>query len=83
MIYQQELTSKLLNIFTAMEERPFTVNEFGVVARSKREAYDLLSIKGGYYLPPIEQAKVDYISDILSGDKKVIISAEFCVGTED
>ena len=66
-----------------MEERPFTVNEFGVVSRSKREAYDLLIIKGGYYLPPIEQAKADFIPDILSGDKKVIVSAEFYVGTED
>ena len=50
-----------------------TFNQFGAAARSKRETYDMLTIKGGYYLPPIDQANSDYISDILSGDKKVSI----------
>ena len=55
-----------------MEQRDFTVHEFGIVSQSKREVYDVLTIEGGYYLPPIEQANADYISDNLSGDKIVL-----------
>ena len=54
-----------------MDEKSLTVNEFGVIARSKKEVYDLMTVTGGYYLPTIEQANFDYISDILSGDKNV------------
>ena len=54
-----------------MEQRGFTVHEFEIVTQSKREVHDILTVKGGYYLPPIEQANADYISDILSGDKTV------------
>ena len=54
-----------------MEQREFTVHEFGIVSQSKREVYDILTVKGGYYLPPIEQANANYISDVLSGDKIV------------
>ena len=54
-----------------MNQKDFTVKEFGIVSQSKKEVYDVLTIEGGYYLPPIEQANADYISDILSGDKMV------------
>ena len=54
-----------------MEQREFTVHEFGIVSQSKREVYDILTVEGGYYLPPIEQANANYISDVLSGDKIV------------
>ena len=52
-----------------MNQKDFTVKEFRIVSQSKKEVYDVLTIEGGYYLPPIEQANADYISDILSGDK--------------
>ena len=39
--------------------------------RLKREVYELLKIKGGYYLSPIEQANREYIFDIMTGSKKV------------
>ena len=58
-----------------MERSGFTINEFGVVARRKRETYDTLAIREGYYLPPFFYANSDYIADILSGDKLVIIYA--------
>ena len=56
-----------------MEERrkQYTVHEFGIVCHSKKEVYDILTINGGYFLPPIEQADSDYIADILSGEKLV------------
>ena len=58
-----------------MERSGFTINEFGVVARTKRKMYDTLAIRGGYFLPLFFQANSDYIADILSGDKLVIIYA--------
>ena len=47
------------------------MHEFGIVSQSKREVYDILTVEGGYYLPSIEQANANYISDVLSGDKIV------------
>ena len=52
-----------------MNQKDFTVKEFGTVSQSKKEDYDVLTVDGGYSLPLIEQANADYISDILSGDK--------------
>ena len=48
--------------------------EVSIHARSKKEIYDLLCIRGGYYLPPIEQTNRDYIYDVMSGAKKVTFS---------
>ena len=45
--------------------------EVSIHARSKKEIYDLLCLRGGYYLPPIEQTDKDFIFDIMSGTKKV------------
>ena len=42
-----------------------------VVASSKGEIYRLLKDKGQYYLPPKNMAGADFISDIMSGEKKV------------
>ena len=56
-------------------EQSFTVHQFGVTCRSKKEVYDILTVRGGYYLPLIEQANSDYISDILSGEKLVSLVA--------
>ena len=42
-----------------------------VVARSKKEVYDKLVMKGEYYFPPIAQTNADFISDIMEGRKKV------------
>ena len=47
------------------------VNEISLHAGSKRELYRLLQLEGNIYLPPIEQANHKYISEILSGNKKV------------
>ena len=47
------------------------VNEIALHAKSKKELYRLLQLEGNIYLPPLEQANHKYISDILSGKKKV------------
>ena len=60
-----------------MNQREFTVLEFGIVSQSKKEVYDVLTVEGGYFLPPIEQANADYISDILSGNKIVAPVSQF------
>ena len=51
-----------------LNQQEFSVREIGIVARSKKEIYDILTVHGGYFLPPIELANSDYISDILSGE---------------
>ena len=55
-----------------MEEQSYiNWQEASVHTRSKNEIYQLLRLKGGYYLPPIEKADRDYIYDIMTGEKKV------------
>ena len=51
------------------DKNTLTVNQFRVAARSKKETYGILTIKGGKYLPLVSQINADYISDILSGNK--------------
>ena len=46
--------------------------EVSVHTKSKKEIYQLLRVRGGYYLPPIEQADREYIHDLLTGAKKVL-----------
>ena len=60
-----------------MNQREFTFHELGIVSQSKKEVYDVLTIVRGYFLPPIEQANADYISDILNGDKIVAPVSQF------
>ena len=45
--------------------------EAAVKGRSKREIYQLLAMKGKFYLPPESQANSDFIHDIMVGRKKV------------
>ena len=46
------------------DKNTLTVNQFRVAARSKKETYGILTIKGGKYLPLVSQINADYISDI-------------------
>ena len=52
-------------------EEEITSHELGVVARSKKEAYDVLTTQGMYYFPPIESTRADFVADVLTGAKKV------------
>ena len=54
-----------------MEQSYINWQEASVHTRSKSEIYQLLRMKGGYYLPPMEQADREYIYDIMTGGKKV------------
>ena len=47
------------------------MNEIALHAKSKKKLCRLLQIEGNIYLPPLEQANHKYISNILSGNKKV------------
>ena len=42
-----------------------------MVASSKGEVYRLLKVRGQYYLQPKNMASAEFISDIMSGKKKV------------
>ena len=42
-----------------------------VKGRSKREIYQILTMKGKFYLPPETQTTSDFIHDIMVGKKKV------------
>ena len=37
--------------------------------RSKKEMYDILTIQGGFYLPPITQTSSDFIYDMMTVNK--------------
>ena len=53
------------------DQNILTFNQFRVAARTKKETYHILTITWGKYLPPVSQTNVDYISDILPGNKNV------------
>ena len=46
--------------------------QIGLKWRSKKEVYNLLTVEGGYYLPPLADSNYKYISKVLVGDKKAI-----------
>ena len=46
-------------------------NEMKIHGRSKKELFNLLTIQGHYYLPPISQCNADFIAQIMTGEKKV------------
>ena len=53
------------------EKEEISANEFQMVARSKKEAYDVLASQGLYYLPPIESTRADFVADVIAGSKNV------------
>ena len=55
------------------ESRAITISEIGVKARSKKVVYMVLTVEGGLYLPPMEDASQVYLKQILTGKKKYIL----------
>ena len=49
----------------------FSWKDAAVKVRSKREIYQILTMKGKYYLPPESQSSSDFIHDTMLGKKKV------------
>ena len=45
-------------------------------ARSKKEAYLLLTIEGGLYIPPILDSNRNYLKCIISGKKEFLYSKD-------
>ena len=54
---------------TTMEE--FTLNQWAVHARSKKEVYELLVIQGNVILPQIQEWDHQLIKAIIQGNKQV------------
>ena len=55
------------------KENTLSVAKIKMIATTKSEMYKLLTHSGKYYLPPQSQADGDFIHDIMSGNKKVMI----------
>ena len=55
----------------AEQTEEITAKEFGIAARSKKEAYDVMTIQRDYYLPPVESTRADFVADILIGNIKI------------
>ena len=47
--------------------KEITINDIALHAKSKKEVYDVLTIEGGIYLPPIIDANRKYVQNIIRG----------------
>ena len=54
-----------------MEDKILAVQDCTFKARSKKEIYEFLTIKGNVYLPPIQECNHEFILGIVQGIKKV------------
>jgi hypothetical protein len=55
-----------------MDDRPMeTVQDLSLIARSKKELYNVLVRDSEIYMPPIKEANAKYIRKIVSGKAKV------------
>ena len=48
-------------------EKEITLNDIAIRAKSKKEVYQVLTIEGGLYLPPMADANIKYIQNIMKG----------------
>ena len=53
-----------------VNQEEITSHELGIIARNKKEAYDVLITQGMYYFPPIDSTRADFVADVLTGAKK-------------
>ena len=51
-------------------QEEITSHELGIVARSKKEAYNVLTTQGMHFFPPIDSTRADFVADVLTGAKK-------------
>ena len=65
-----------------VDENALTFNQFRVAVRSKKETYNILTITGGKYLPPVSQTNAEYISGILSWNKNLSSNKSSDTGIE-
>ena len=54
-----------------MEKKSINLLNVGTKAQSKSEMYRALTVEGGFYLPPLKETTMEFISDVAIGDKKV------------
>lgn len=53
------------------EQSYINVRELALSWRTKYEFYQIMTMKGGVYLPPECNINWDFISDVIDGTKKV------------
>ena len=53
-------------------EKDITINDISLKAKSKKEAYSVLTSEGGIYLPPIGDSNKEYLRDTITGRKKFL-----------
>ena len=57
-----------------MEKRAsITISDIAIKARSKKEVYNVLTVEGELYLPPIADTTQKYLKEILTGKKKYLL----------
>ena len=56
-----------------MERTSFNIGELGLKARTKYEIYRLLTVEGQFYLPPVAETSIEFIGEIVRGEKSVNI----------
>ena len=57
-----------------MEQRAsITISDIAIKARSKKEVYNVLTVEGELYLPPIVDTTQKYLKEILTGKKKYLL----------
>jgi hypothetical protein len=55
-----------------MEEKvSFNLRTLGIKAKTKGEIYRILTVEGHLYLPPEKETSIDFIREIIKGDKLV------------
>ena len=57
-----------------MDQINLNLQEIGLKAKSKTEIYRILTVEGELCLPPQKETNMQFISDIIVGDKKVGVS---------
>ena len=53
-------------------DKDITINDISLKAKSKKEVYPVLTTEGGLYLPPIEDANINYLKGIITWQKKFL-----------
>ena len=56
-----------------MERTSFNIGEKGLKAKTEYEIYKLLTLEGHFYLPPVTENSIEFIGEIVRGEKSVNI----------
>jgi hypothetical protein len=60
-----------------MELKKFNIKNLEGKARSKHEIYTVMTVEGHWYLPPEKLCTMEFIRDVATGKKLVIVYSLF------